>query len=218
MCCGPSVGKRFGSLAGDPIVKLPGGTTIICGQLLHSVKVSFGLSPRARSGDSVETMFVLGATGIGSGALGAGIGGALMFHAANAPSTAILTKDATSGVGRDGGHSAEAAECQSRRRRFPASVLRFGSASRGRVTSAGDSFLCMPMCHTLLCLLPPEGRTSRWSAGRQQCLAPASEVARPGKPSEFAGVEIEPLNGVGQSAVRLASLFRKVFECQAEIE
>ena len=67
-------------------------------------------------------------------------------------------------------------------------------------------------------LAPTGSRASPWYAGRQQRLAPASEVARPGKPSEFAGVEIEPLNGVGQSAVRLASLFRKVFECQAEIE
>jgi hypothetical protein len=32
-------------------VKLPTGTTVISGQLLHSLKVSFGLSARSWSGD-----------------------------------------------------------------------------------------------------------------------------------------------------------------------
>jgi hypothetical protein len=41
------------------MVKRPAGTTIISGQLSHSLKMSFGLSDRSRSGDS--TPMVLGA-------------------------------------------------------------------------------------------------------------------------------------------------------------
>src|SRR4051812_7326687 len=36
LCCGPSSGKRPGSLSGEPIIKLPAGTINISGQSLQS--------------------------------------------------------------------------------------------------------------------------------------------------------------------------------------
>jgi hypothetical protein len=42
--CGPSLEERPGSFVGEPMVKLPAGTTIICGQFAHSLNVSFGLN------------------------------------------------------------------------------------------------------------------------------------------------------------------------------
>jgi hypothetical protein len=52
MRCGPSFLSRSFSLAGDPMVKLPAGTTTISGQLSHSLKLSFGFSPRSAATDS----------------------------------------------------------------------------------------------------------------------------------------------------------------------
>jgi hypothetical protein len=48
----------LGSLSGEPIMKLPEGTTTISGQLLHSLKGSLCLSAHAsvRSADQVELM------------------------------------------------------------------------------------------------------------------------------------------------------------------
>src|SRR5215510_14562679 len=45
--CGPSEASCPSSLAGDPIRKVPAGTTTISGHWWHSVKLSFGLSPRS---------------------------------------------------------------------------------------------------------------------------------------------------------------------------
>src|SRR5262249_20432593 len=42
-CCGLSSSKRPGSVAGEPIVKLPLCTTTICGQSVQSLNVSPGL-------------------------------------------------------------------------------------------------------------------------------------------------------------------------------
>src|SRR5689334_17470845 len=52
VCCGPSSAERPGSPFGDPIVKLPAGTTIISGQFAHSLNVSFGFSAFSWVGDS----------------------------------------------------------------------------------------------------------------------------------------------------------------------
>src|SRR5436190_22923272 len=52
VCCGPSSAECPGSLVGDPIVKLPAGTTIISGQFAHSLNVSFGFSAFSCIGDS----------------------------------------------------------------------------------------------------------------------------------------------------------------------
>ena len=53
--CGPSSEPRSASLAGEPMVNEPDGTTTISGQASHSLKLSFGLSARSRSGDSGVT-------------------------------------------------------------------------------------------------------------------------------------------------------------------
>src|SRR5580693_49379 len=51
LCGGPSWSKRPGSVAGDPIVKVPAGTTIISGQsFAHSRKLACGFSARSTSG------------------------------------------------------------------------------------------------------------------------------------------------------------------------
>src|SRR5262245_45489322 len=76
--CGPSASDRPGSLAGDPIMKLPAGTTTISGQTSHSRKVSPGLSARSRSGVSgvggVGTL-TAGSSGAGEAAGGGSLGG-----------------------------------------------------------------------------------------------------------------------------------------------
>ena len=53
LCAGPSSTARPGSLAGEPIVKPPAGTTTISGHLSQSLNVSLALS--TRSGDSSTT-------------------------------------------------------------------------------------------------------------------------------------------------------------------
>src|SRR5262245_58058223 len=51
LCCGPSLVLLSVSVAGDPIVNSPAGTTTIQGQsLAHSRKASFGLRARSASG------------------------------------------------------------------------------------------------------------------------------------------------------------------------
>src|SRR5262245_6261067 len=45
--CGPSSSERPSSPNGDPIVKLPAGTTTISGHSSHSLKLSLGLSARS---------------------------------------------------------------------------------------------------------------------------------------------------------------------------
>src|SRR5207244_4922449 len=52
VCCGPSSAECPGSLVGDPLVKLPAGTTTISGQFAHSLNVSFGFSAFSCIGDS----------------------------------------------------------------------------------------------------------------------------------------------------------------------
>jgi hypothetical protein len=47
-CCGPSVGVRSASLASEPMMKLPAGTTTISGHRSQSTKLSPGLSERSR--------------------------------------------------------------------------------------------------------------------------------------------------------------------------
>src|SRR4051812_17428649 len=51
-CWGPSSLSRPGSLAGEPIVKLPAGTTTISGHLSHSLNTFFGLSAHSSAADS----------------------------------------------------------------------------------------------------------------------------------------------------------------------
>jgi hypothetical protein len=55
---------RSFSLGGDPIVKLPCGTTTISGHASHSLNESFGRSARSRAADSGVT------SGAGFGASG----------------------------------------------------------------------------------------------------------------------------------------------------
>src|SRR5262249_38728827 len=43
-CCGPSLALRPTSFAGDPIMKVPAGTTTISGQLAHSLNLRPGCS------------------------------------------------------------------------------------------------------------------------------------------------------------------------------
>src|SRR5262252_8709578 len=42
----------FGSFAGEPMVKLPAGTTTISGHLSHSLNTSFGFSAHSSTADS----------------------------------------------------------------------------------------------------------------------------------------------------------------------
>src|SRR5437667_8586580 len=51
-CCGPSFSKRPASLADDPIVKVPAGTTNISGHLSHSLNAFFGLSAHSSISDN----------------------------------------------------------------------------------------------------------------------------------------------------------------------
>ena len=55
-CWGPSVGKRSASVAGEPIVKRPAGTTIIVGQpLAHSANSEPGFDAFSVSCSAVRT-------------------------------------------------------------------------------------------------------------------------------------------------------------------
>jgi hypothetical protein len=51
-CCGPSFSCRLASLAGDPIMNEPAGTTTISGHFSHSLNMSFGLSAHCSLADS----------------------------------------------------------------------------------------------------------------------------------------------------------------------
>jgi hypothetical protein len=55
-------------------VKLPAGTTIISGQLPHSLNVSFGFNACSVSGDSTELAPGVGAKGTGDGVTAGGFG------------------------------------------------------------------------------------------------------------------------------------------------
>src|SRR5271168_3843354 len=59
LCRGLSSMSRPVSVAAEPMVKLPSGTTTVSGHLSHSLKLSFGSSVRSRSGDNgpVGTVF-----------------------------------------------------------------------------------------------------------------------------------------------------------------
>src|ERR1700722_14053503 len=50
-CCGPSSSNRTFSFFGQPIMKLPAGTTTISGHLSHSLNTSFGLRERSSVDD-----------------------------------------------------------------------------------------------------------------------------------------------------------------------
>src|SRR5690606_14764810 len=46
--CWTSLSRRIGSSGGEPIVNVPGGSTIISGQLRHSLKVRPGVASSTR--------------------------------------------------------------------------------------------------------------------------------------------------------------------------
>src|SRR6516225_2354702 len=51
-CCGPSTDVCSSSLVGDPIVKVPEGTTTISGHCSHSLKLSPRFKPHSSAPDS----------------------------------------------------------------------------------------------------------------------------------------------------------------------
>src|SRR5262249_41757987 len=74
--CGPSFSSRPSSSAGDPTRKLPAGSTTICGQCVHSAKLSPDLSRRsslALNGAAARAEGKAPTAGVALGAAAAGL-------------------------------------------------------------------------------------------------------------------------------------------------
>src|ERR1700681_1182129 len=96
MCSGLSESWRSGSLAGEPIVNAPAGTTTISGHMAHSLKIVFGASAHSSPADNGWAGRAATDPSVAPphGEAG-GRGGAIAADSTAGPGTAILPEGAT---------------------------------------------------------------------------------------------------------------------------